>query len=84
MPRIAATLSEIKGSKPHRTKLNSLEIAPRLERVAYPAQRLNAPVSTIYQMVKEGRIPGVVKVGRAIRFDVDKLEAWIANGGDAR
>lgn len=84
MPRIAARHDESKAGRPHREKLNTPEVAQRLERVAYPAQRLNAPVSTIYQMVRDGRIPGVVKVGRGIRFDVDKLEAWIANGGDAR
>lgn len=74
--RIAAQATHSKGDRPQR--------ASRLERVSYPAQHLNAPASTIYRLVAEGRIPGVVKVGRAIRFDVDKLEAWIANGGDAK
>lgn len=84
MSTIAARHNESKEGRPQREKLNSPEQAPKLERVAYPAKRLNAPVSTIYQMVKNGRIPGVVKVGRTIRFDVDKLEAWIADGGDKK
>lgn len=41
------------------------------------------PVASIYAWAREGRLPGVVRVGRSIRFDADKIEEFIANGGRA-
>ncbi len=47
------------------------------------AERCGVPLSTLYDMVREDRIGGVVRFGRAIRFDPDALETWIAEGGQA-
>ena len=47
------------------------------------SKRCGIPLSTIYDMARENRIGGVVRFGRAIRFDSDKLEAWIQAGGAA-
>jgi excisionase family DNA binding protein len=49
--------------------------------VADVAQRLAIPESTIYEMARQNRIGGVVRIGRRVRFDPDKLEAWIEAGG---
>lgn len=45
------------------------------------AERLRLPISTIYELARQGRIPGVVRVGRSVRFDLKKLELWIEEGG---
>lgn len=37
-------------------------------------------ISTLRHYVSDGLIP-VVRIGRAVRFDPDKIEAWIAAGG---
>lgn len=37
-------------------------------------------VSTIRHYVSDGLIP-TVRIGRAVRFDPDSIEAWIAAGG---
>ena len=47
------------------------------------AARLNLPKSTIYEMARQKRIDGVVRAGRRILFDLDKVDAWIDEGGQA-
>ena len=42
---------------------------------------LPLPKSSIYDLAKYGKLPGVVHVGRRVLFDVDQLEAWIDAGG---
>ena len=38
---------------------------------------LSTPVSTLYTMVNKNRIPGVVRLGRALRFDRGEIDLWI-------
>lgn len=64
-------------------KSDSAAFQSKLVRVSYLAERLDKPESSIYQMVKEKRIPGVVRLGRTIRFKSDVIEAWIENGGES-
>jgi excisionase family DNA binding protein len=45
------------------------------------SERFNIPLPTIYELARTNRIGGVVRIGRTIRFDPEKLEQWIANGG---
>ena len=47
------------------------------------ADRCDLPESTIYQMARENRIGGIVRLGRKVRFDPDKFEAWLDAGGEA-
>ena len=35
---------------------------------------------TVYEAVKRGEIPGVVKVGRSLRFSRDELLRWLCQG----
>ena len=42
---------------------------------------LPLPKSTLHEMARQGRLPGVVKVGRRTLFDLDVLEAWLDEGG---
>ena len=47
------------------------------------AERLDVPKSTVYEAARQNRIGGVVRLGRVLRFDPDKLETWLASGGEA-
>jgi len=42
---------------------------------------LPLPKSSLYDLARYGRMPGVVRVGRRLFFDLDQLDAWIASGG---
>ena len=44
---------------------------------------LPLPRSTIYDYVSRGALPGVVRVGRRLLFDLDQLDRWIDAGGGA-
>ena len=47
------------------------------------AERLDVPKSTIYEAARQNRIGGVVRLGRVLRFDPKKFEAWLESGGQA-
>ena len=47
------------------------------------ADRLDVPLSTIYEAARQDRIGGIVRLGRKLRFDPDKFEAWLDAGGEA-
>jgi excisionase family DNA binding protein len=47
------------------------------------ATRLDVPRHRAYELIREGRIPGVVRIGRQVRVDMDVVEDWIRSGGDA-
>lgn len=49
--------------------------------VPYLAQLTGARPSTIYGLGRKRHIPGLVKVGRLVRFDADKVQAWLDAGG---
>lgn len=44
------------------------------------AKVLNVPKERVYVLARRGQIP-VVRVGRQIRFDPDRIEEWLAGGG---
>lgn len=45
------------------------------------AARTGLPKSTVYELARTGRIGGAVRLGRSLRFDPERLEAWLADGG---
>jgi excisionase family DNA binding protein len=45
------------------------------------AEELGIPVGSAYDLAREGRLPGVVRLGRRIRIRRDELDRWIAAGG---
>lgn len=47
------------------------------------AQRLDVPRSTVYEAARQNRIGGVVRLGRIVRFEPERFEAWLASGGQA-
>lgn len=54
----------------------------RFIRVGDVAALMNIPASTVYELVRQQRIGGVVRVGRHVRFERDKLERWLKDGGE--
>ncbi|MFQ6583346.1 helix-turn-helix domain-containing protein [Priestia megaterium] len=52
----------------------------KLLRTAEVANILNVTEARVYSMAREGFLP-VVKLGRHVRVDQDKLNEWIENGG---
>lgn len=55
----------------------------KLLRAREVARRLNMPVSTVYDAARRDMLPGIVRMGRLVRFDASKLDAWIDGGGKA-
>lgn len=47
------------------------------------AMRCDLPLSTLYEMVRQDRIGGVIRMGRLIRFHPERFEAWLEAGGQA-
>ena len=47
------------------------------------AELLALPKTTVYEAARQNRIGGVVRIGRVIRFDSAKLQAWLDAGGEA-
>jgi len=37
--------------------------------------------NSVYDAARYGRLPGVVRVGKRVLFDLDVLDDWIAAGG---
>jgi len=58
---------------------------PRRRRLATAkdlSEELGIPLTSIYDRTREGRIPGAIRIGRRILYDLDKLEAWLDEGGE--
>lgn len=52
----------------------------RLMTVEEVSDYLRVKRSTVYEWARSGRIPAV-KVGRLWRFETEKIEAWVRDGG---
>ncbi len=54
----------------------------KLLRITDVAQILDVPLARAYEMARLGIIP-VVRLGRQLRVDPERLESWIAAGGQS-
>lgn len=45
--------------------------------VGQAAQFLKMSTSWVYQAAADGRLPAVVRIGRAVRFDASALRRWV-------
>lgn len=52
----------------------------RLGDVPYVATWLHCSQKTIRRLSDEGKIPGRVRLGRLVRFDLNVVDQWIAQG----
>lgn len=58
---------------------------PRRRRLADAkdvAQTLGMPLTSLYDRTRAKQIPGAIRIGKRIRYDLDVLEAWLDAGGD--
>lgn len=53
----------------------------RLKTVPEVAERLGIRLHRAYELIRENRLPGVVRLGRQIRVDPNALEDFITGGG---
>jgi excisionase family DNA binding protein len=61
---------------------SEVSTTPALVTAEWVAQRTGLHAHTIYKWVREERIP-YVRLGRSVRFDRERLEAWFQAGGTA-
>lgn len=54
---------------------------PRLVPAPVVAELLSLPLPSVYAHARTRQIPGVVRVGRRVLFDLEKVEAWVDAGG---
>ena len=61
------------------------ETAPRTRRIVSVkpiAELLDVTPARVYDLAQQDLIPHI-KLGRQVRFDLDKVEAWLESGGQA-
>ena len=46
-------------------------------------ERLQLGERTVYEMCRQGKLPGAAKVGGSWRVDETALRDWLARGGEA-
>jgi len=56
-----------------------------LQPATYGAERLGIPVSRFYELVRQNILPPgvIIRLGRQIKVDPAKLEAFIGSGGQS-
>ena len=54
----------------------------KLLRMQEVAALIDTSLPRAYELVRQGIIPGVVRLGRQIRVNPDVLAKWITQGGD--
>jgi excisionase family DNA binding protein len=61
-----------------------VRMSAKLLRVPKVAEIIDVTIPRTYELLRQGIIPGVVRMGRQIRVDPDALAAWIASGGSVQ
>ena len=54
----------------------------RLLTVQEVAERLSVPVSWVYERTRFDALPGMVRMGKYVRFSERGIEAFVAAGGE--
>jgi excisionase family DNA binding protein len=55
-------------------------VTARLGDVNAAALKLNLSAKTIRRMADAGKVPGVIRLGRLLRFDLGLIDQWIDQG----
>ncbi|MGE5610361.1 MAG: helix-turn-helix domain-containing protein [Bacillota bacterium] len=67
-------------ARPCHTVLDSQDGSRQLGTVKAGALRLNVGEKTVRRLIDAGKLPGICRLGRLIRIDLDILDQWIAEG----
>ena len=54
-------------------------LAKRLMNVEELSHYISMPAATIYTRVSLGTLPGIVRLGRSLRFERAAIDAWISS-----
>lgn len=57
---------------------------PRLMKVSEVAEWLGVHQESVYRLIRERRLPGVVRIGRTVRIREDRLLEWLAEREEAK
>ncbi|MCD6219045.1 helix-turn-helix domain-containing protein [Candidatus Calescamantes bacterium] len=49
----------------------------RLLNIKEASEYLGIPMGSLYKLAWQKRLPFVVKIGRSLRFDKEKMDEWI-------
>ena len=66
---------------PSSPRVDPRQASRRLGTIDDVLEVLPLPKSSVYELARYGRMPGVVRVGRRLLFDLDVLAEWIDSGG---
>ena len=66
---------------PSSTRSDPRPASRRLGTIDDVLEVLPLPKSSVYELARYGRMPGVVRVGRRLLFDLDAITTWIDSGG---
>ncbi len=55
---------------------------PELLNITQCSALLGLSERWVYEMLRQGKLPGAAKIGGKWRVDRDKLMAWVAKGGE--
>jgi excisionase family DNA binding protein len=58
----------------------TMTVTARLGDVNAAALKLDLSAKTIRRMADAGKMPGVIRLGRLLRFDLDLIDRWIDQG----
>ena len=60
--------------------MNTTKTLPRLATAAEIAEQTGIPRQRVYELARDGAMPHV-RLGRAMRFDPERIRAWLSSGG---
>jgi excisionase family DNA binding protein len=61
---------------------HQISVSNRFYTIADLAEVTGVRESSLYDYARQGRITGMVRIGRHIRFDKAKIDAWLDAGGE--
>lgn len=54
----------------------------RLVNARVLSKHLGMSLTSVYDNTRLGRLPGAIRIGRRIVYDLDKIDPWLDAGGD--
>jgi excisionase family DNA binding protein len=58
-----------------------IEVEQRLMTAPEIADKFEVSTARVYELARTGLLPGVVRIGRQVRFNPEAIKSFIENGG---
>lgn len=55
----------------------------RLGNAKAVSELLDLSLPNLYERSRLGKIPGTIRIGKRVLYDLDQIDAWLDAGGDA-